>query len=287
MELYGTDLFYLEKIGSLSSTAVSLLRGAAAAGSVALAHHDSVHRDEVVAEAEAMNQAFRALEEARMAQVIGGLKGEIKQASALLDPEVLKIAEAVGRSLAHEEEKRAGIASTVMGALGAVGGALKKVPSLFTTGTGKMNAARSAVGDAVKPGLMNRMMQPFSATARLEGAAGQAGLGSLKPAATAAAAGAVPAAASAATPVAAAAVPAAAEAATKSKPLISGWTKAKIGLGGAAALGVAGTGYAGYKGLQGARDFMMQPAHSGGQWGQFGPIPQANVNSSGYTQPII
>lgn len=45
------------------------------------------------------------------------------------------------------------------------------------------------------------------------------------------------------------------------------------------AAAIAGTGYVGYKGLQGARDYMMMPP---GQGQQFGVGPKASVNEFGY-----
>lgn len=86
----------------------------------------------------------------------------------------------------------------------------------------------------------------------------------------------------AAPPAAAAAAPveAAAEAAGKTKKPLIGWkTKALLGAG------ALGAGYAGYKGLQTARDYMMTPTMTGGAWGGYGgPMPQ-EVSPYGYVQP--
>ena len=61
------------------------------------------------------------------------------------------------------------------------------------------------------------------------------------------------------------------------KPLISGLTKAKIGLG---ALGL-GTAYLGYKALKGVKDYMMEPSYPS-IYGAHGPRPFTNVNEYGY-----
>lgn len=66
------------------------------------------------------------------------------------------------------------------------------------------------------------------------------------------------------------------------KPLLQrlkpGW-RAQAALG----AGVAGTGYAGYKGLQATKDYMMQPTYASQYWGGAGMNPQAMVNQYGYT----
>jgi hypothetical protein len=85
----------------------------------------------------------------------------------------------------------------------------------------------------------------------------------------------------AAAPAAAAAKPAVTEAAkatTKRKPLLSWKTKGKIL--GAGALGLGG--YAGYKGLQTTRDYMMQPTYASNAWGGQGQMP-GQLSQYGYT----
>jgi hypothetical protein len=69
---------------------------------------------------------------------------------------------------------------------------------------------------------------------------------------------------------------AAAAAKPASKPFMSMGTKAKV-LGGGALMGA---GYAGYKGLQATRDYMMTPS-GGGNFHGGGSIPQS-VNQYGY-----
>lgn len=61
------------------------------------------------------------------------------------------------------------------------------------------------------------------------------------------------------------------------KPLIGMGTKMKV-LGG---LGLAGAGYAGYKGLQATRDYMMVPTQQTQNWGFGGPQVKAGINQWG------
>jgi hypothetical protein len=62
--------------------------------------------------------------------------------------------------------------------------------------------------------------------------------------------------------------------------LRSARNKALLYGGGAAVLG--GTGYAGYKGLQTAKDYMMQPSYMSSSWGPPGMMPTGGVNEYGY-----
>lgn len=57
-----------------------------------------------------------------------------------------------------------------------------------------------------------------------------------------------------------------------------GW-KTKALAGGA----VLGTGYVGYKGLQTARDYMMQPTYASQAWGGYGMAPPSSVGPYGYS----
>lgn len=56
--------------------------------------------------------------------------------------------------------------------------------------------------------------------------------------------------------------------------------KALLYGGGTAALG--GAGYVGYKGLQTAKDYMMQPSYMSTSWGPPGMMPNSGVNQYGY-----
>ena len=63
------------------------------------------------------------------------------------------------------------------------------------------------------------------------------------------------------------------------KAITPGW-KTKAGL---TAAGL-GTAYVGYKGLQAAKDYMMQPTYMSSSWGGQGMLP-GRVNQFGYTNP--
>jgi hypothetical protein len=70
-----------------------------------------------------------------------------------------------------------------------------------------------------------------------------------------------------------------AQAAQARKPIIG--MKAKLLAGGAA----LGAGYAGYKGLQTAKDYMMQPTYATQAWGGSGTL-RGGVNEFGYSNPF-
>lgn len=188
MELYGTDEYYLEKCGAIPPGALRALKVLAPVAFLGLMAADRKHQKDLVAEAEMMNQMFRAAEAERMAPIRESFGLPSKSAS------VEDIAEETGRWMA----KRAGIGGEAMAALGKVFG-----------GGGK--AAKATTEVAKKSGM--------------------------------------------------------------------GW-KGKATLG----LGAAGLGYAGLKGAQTARDYMMIPSQGGSRWGAYGQRPPTGVNEYGYAQ---
>lgn len=130
MELYGTDAYYLEKIGALPPL-VHALTGAASFG-VFLG--DREHQEKLLAEAEAMNNMLRAVEAEKMEGVISGFEGRPPPPRLLpdspdltptrrmamakvshvglepareLDDGAMKVAEAWGRGLAQQMYKYA------------------------------------------------------------------------------------------------------------------------------------------------------------------------------------
>lgn len=245
MHAYGTDQYYLEKAGALPPVA----RLVAPLASMALFAADSRHLARQQAEAEAMNQAFRMIQQQEMAQTVQGFKvASDRQA------ELQKVAEELGRELAHEMNKEALVGANLIGrGLLAAGKGLGRAgKSLGWGATG--NIGRGGLSEAAG-GAMRRLgiktRQVGSSMTKAPAAAAPA-------ATTAATAGGMQ------------------QAAQTSKPLISTGTKLKAGLG----LGLLGTGYAGYKGLQTARDYMMQPTGMT-RWGRYGPAPMHNVNQYG------
>jgi len=123
MALYGTDAYYLEKIGAIPFGALAqrYLPGIA---SVGLMHHDRMHREQLLQEAEVMNQLFRAHERERLMGTVMGFKG-----ASALDPALAAFAENLGTKLAHTMSKEAVN-------LGSISGLLGKAKSLFG-GAGK------------------------------------------------------------------------------------------------------------------------------------------------------
>ena len=261
---------------------------AAAILGVSLMAADSEHVEEQQAEAAAMTEAIRFHEAEKMRQTTGMLDRKYASAEAQAS-QAIKIAAAMTMAgpdrekLAHLLELQGmdkeaigafigGLARGAGAALKGIGGAAQAAGRLQmpTTGTQRlMSAAGTAAPKA--PGMFAgntaRMLHAGGETAAkgpgmlqraggwLQGKGQQLG-----------AAGARPAAA----PAAAAAAPAAA----KGKPLLSMATKGKLMAGGA----IAGAGYLGMKGMQGARDYMMAPTQH-----TTAPVMH-NVNQYGYPQ---
>jgi hypothetical protein len=151
--------------------------------------------------------------------------------------------------------------------------AAKKPFALPGTGTSRLLAAEAAdaVGAPAAPGLLTRM----SPNARFNAAAKAEGLAPPPPPAPPAKA---PTSAAGSPPMPPAPAPAPGAPASSSKPLL-GW-RSKALVGGA----LLGTGYAGYKALQTAKDYMMVPSGSSQNWGAGGPQPKAGVNEWGQPQ---
>jgi hypothetical protein len=112
MELYGTDAYYMHKCGALSDAAYAALRGLAIPASIAAARANVKHEEELLFEAEQLNQRFREVQSARMSSVVNSLGGpsdpmhayEVVKTSSALDPELEKIAQELGTSLAEMEK---------------------------------------------------------------------------------------------------------------------------------------------------------------------------------------
>lgn len=288
MHQYGTDAYYLEKTGNLPAA----LSVAAPLAFLGLAGHEHRRTQRLQQEAELMNQLFRHAEHRRMAQTTAGFGGSrggpagglgpaydmqfpndpvmqgFEQAMMHdefgkmggIQPAYVKVAEDLGRQLAHQasdeletimtkmasgeeltELEKEALVGTLMKGLGKGLGAVGKKVGWGGSGSfGKGGLAQKA-GTKVRQwgaGLRTKGLQRAGIKAMPEAAAG---------------------------------------AASKSKPLIGWGTKAKIGLGVAG----LGAGYAGYKGLQAAKDYMMQPT-AASSWGAHGVTPMKNVNQLGY-----
>lgn len=262
MDLYGTDVYFIRKQAAFAN-ADQVLRGIASLGFVAEMANERKNDEELHEQAEAMNEAAEEAEAMRMQQVVNGFKG------AEMDPRLVKVAEDIGRRLARQElDKEAGrIGNVLNSALGGAGRAASGLGSRLSQGFGPNARMAAALGEeganAFRPSLAQRAGGAISgAGQKMQGMA---------------ASGAVASGLKGLAPAAASAVPAAEAAAAKSKPLISGLTKAKIGIG---ALGL-GTAYLGYKALKGVKDYMMEPSYPS-IYGAHGPRPFTNVNEYGY-----
>jgi hypothetical protein len=183
----------------------------------------------------------------------------VREAEAM--NELLRQHEAIRMAQAKEGFKGAAMMANMAEAAQAVGELLAKEGAWPLGGTGRLvNAARQAgVGP---PSLLSRIGAAVSPNARLGQAIKAEGL-------------------TAAVPRPAAPVPTPTIPKPGKSPFSIGMgTKAKV-LGSAALLGA---GYAGYKGLQAAKDYMMMPSGSSMNWGQGGPQPMSGVNQYGYPQ---
>ncbi len=122
MHLYGTDAYYLEKTGQMPG----LVRGLAGAAGYGLYQHDKKHVEELLAEAELMNQRLRMVEAAKVQGVAAGFEGRAPLPRGIpmpgLGPELgtmglmkggsafggaEKVASAMGRQFAWSMYKRA------------------------------------------------------------------------------------------------------------------------------------------------------------------------------------
>lgn len=157
MELYGTDAYYMHKCGALSDVAYAALRGLAMPASIMAARADRKHQDELLFEAEQLNQQFRMAQSRRMASVVDSLGGpsdpmhayEHVKTSSALNPELEKVARELGCSLAEMEKEALN--------LGALAGGLKSLAGKATAGVG--NLLQRGGAKAVSSGSAGRMLQ--------------------------------------------------------------------------------------------------------------------------------
>lgn len=305
MELYGTDAYYLEKVGFLSPGL--LMAGARAGtglGSLLWARMDAKHREEMTAEANELNHRFRVLEARKMSAVVDSFGGPSDPMASMrpldkmssLDPRLVKIAEELGVKLAREEmakEAVPSVGSMWKGVKNFAGGLVKKAPHggpAITPGFKPPGVTTNAVPKIGRTGTIAQApgaaaaAKPATAAGSVAAhapAPGKAGLTGApvpgpKPANMGGTAGEVNAAAQEAAKV---------EAARNAprKPLLSTGTKIGLGIAGAGAIGTAGL--VGSQGLMAARDYMMTPMQQNQTWGGYGPSPVHNVNQYGYVQP--
>lgn len=314
LEKYGSG-FYQRSLKKEAQLPPALLRILAPAASGALIYADQRHREKQLHEAMLLNAMFRQLENQRQEETVAGFSGKGRAYSsageaaqqlnsmrayqammslnheggmtryasvsgatlakmAMRNPDLLRVLEEEGMDKEAIGALIGRMAAGMGKAMGAGGRRLAGTATQRAVGkTGPLTGLGMKMrGAGVKMRGAGQRWQRYGmgATGRFQQAAAKQGLIKTPKAA-------VPAAAAKAGPAAAAARTGAA--ATKSKPLISWKTKAKI-LGGGAALGA---GYVGYKGLQAGRDYMMQPTYASQAWGgSSGRLP-TSINPYGYT----
>lgn len=238
--------------GTEKGAAPALAQLAMAALGLGAVVSDQRHTAELTQQAEAMNQVVRELEAKKMEQTINSL-GPSKLAS---------IAEEIGTELARSSLGKEAAIGALVGALGrGLGG------TLAASGRGLGALGRSGNTFRFQQAARRAGVGVPTPAAGVGTALRQSGV-SLQQTGRNLSSGATQAQQNMATQQARRAA---------SKPLIGTGTKLKL-LGGATALGA---GYAGLKGLQTARDYMMMPAGQS-TYGRHGPQLMHNVSQYGY-----
>lgn len=308
LEAFGTDRAYRE---NLEKTATPpLLQAAGPMAYMGLLQMEQQREHQQMLEAQMLNHMFRQMEAERQSAMQQGFMGrgpmlsdegnaaqQLRQMQAYQAMmQLSKMSSADPAALAAmraELEKEAGLGQIAGKALGGVG-------KLFGQAGRRMagTATQRAVGQAgPASGLGMRMRQAgvnmqqkaqqwsrhgMGATGRLQQSAAKQGVtaprmpGQGGPYRTpgAAAPGVAPKAAPAASAAPGGGVN---WRGMRNKALLYG--------GGTAAL--AGTGYAGYKGLQAAKDYMMAPTYTSQAWGGYGMAPQdGDLNQFGYQDQV-
>lgn len=282
MARYGTEAFHrkcLEK--RANRTAVTAAKVMAPFATMALLNADSVHRERLEQEAAMLNILMRQLEAERQAALQQGLQGgEAMTPQGRAIQELMPL-QARYRMLGLMKQGSADSAEAmdkeaIVGAFGALAKGLGK--GLSATGRRMASPGGVVAGGQPFARMGQRMRQSgvglqqtgqqwsrhgMGAQGRFSQAAAKANMGPTftRPGAAQSAQARV-----AAKGAPRAVAPTAAARAPQRKPmrLLSPMTKLKMGLGAAG----LGTAYAGYKGLQTARDYMMIPSsYQGQRWG--------------------
>jgi hypothetical protein len=286
LEVFGTDDFWRRNLEKTAAPPFPMQAAAPLAYMGMMAHSQHTEMKQLL-EAQVLTQLFRQAEQGRMAPVQAGLRGQAHSlsdmGSAVQQLRPMAAYEAMMglkygsvAAMRHTMEKEAGIGQALGGAMGGLGRAFGATGRRLAGTTAQratgMASPLSGVGMRMRQAgvQMQQRGQQWSrfgtgATGRFQQAAARQGvLPSPRPPAAAARAAAP-------LPVSGA----------SSKTIWPGIrNKALLYGGGAAALG--GTGYAGYKGLQTAKDYMMQPTYASSSWGPSGMMPASGVNEFGY-----
>lgn len=240
---YGTS------IEKTAADVKQVLTAAAPLLGMGLMQHDADHQTSLEAEAARMNEAARYFEAKKMEGTISALGGGVEKRAEAAGELMAKFAHVDVDELMEKFAAGDDLTEMEKEAIGALLGRL-------ATGAGR--AIRSA---GKSTGRVGQKLQAGTLQKPATGSVVSPSAASKGPYRTPAA---KPAAASTA-------------AAAKPKPLVGGMTKAKL-LG---AAGIGAAGYAGYKGLQAVRDYMMVPTGQGVRWGHQAPL-RHNVSPYGY-----
>lgn len=286
LQAFGTEAFWrgnLEKMASpLAQAALHVGAPAAFMGLMAYQQHREAKQ---LLEAQILTEMFRQAEAGRMAPVHAGFRGQgpmlsdmgnaasqLRQMAAYEAMMRLKYSSIA--AMREELEKDAGLGQALSGVTGA---ARRTVGPLF--GRGAPRAAQGVRGlprPPVRPQALGGAIDPGPAqglfSRPIERPGGALTAPTVPPRG-------VPKPPPAPPPTTGATPPAPTQG--TGKPL---WpsirNKALLYGGGAAALG--GAGYVGHKGLQTAKDYMMQPSYMSTSWGPPGMMPNSGVNQYGY-----
>lgn len=225
-----------------------------------MASNNAEEAEATRAEAQMMNEMFRQHEHNRLAQTREGFK----------------VAADLGRKLARAEKT-----ASFMGALKGMLPAARGLQKTLAPGVAKTLGAAEAGALRAAP---KTMMMPTALPGGKSSGSSGLRLGNQPTPPPAVPAPAAPVAPTLPTPApgkppAAPGTPPATPAAGKSKPLLSFGTKAQLAL----TAGIGAVGYAGYKGVNAANNYMSAPGHGASTWGQGGPRVKTGVNE--YGQP--
>jgi hypothetical protein len=304
MQAYGTDGFWREHLEKAAGP-TALMQAAAPLSFMGLMEHERGRERHQALEAQVLSELFRRVEAERMAATQQAFKGRgamlSDEGNASQQLRQMQVYQAMmglmnkqGSSLAamrRELEKDAGLGQVAGQALGgfakSFGGLGRRLAGTATqraAGTAGplsnlgMNMRQAGVGMQQKAQQWTR--HGTGATARLQQAAAKQGVTAPRMPGQG---GPYRTAAPAPTPVPAR-VPAAAPVQQAGQgggnALRSIRNKALLYGGGGAVL--AGTGYAGYKGLQATKDYMMRPTYASNAWGGQGMMPSSMPNEYGY-----
>jgi hypothetical protein len=297
LEAFGTDSIWRK---NLEKTATPpWMQAAAPMTYMGLLQMEQAREHQQMLEAQLMNEMFRQAEAQHMAPVQAGFRGggpmlsdegnAAQQMRQMMAYQAMmgKLSSAGMAAMRKELEKEAGLGQIAGKALGGVGKLFGQTGRRMA-GTATQRAVGTAgpmsnFGMKLRQAGVNMQQKAqqwtrhgMGATGRLQQSAAKQGITAPR----------MPGQGGPyRTPAARAPVPAAAGGAAGGGINLKGLRNKALLYGGGTAA-IAGTGYAGYKGLQAAKDYMMAPTYTSQAWGGYGMSPQGDLNQFGYQNQV-